>query len=92
VKREVRARDGDRCTYVSPDGTRCERRWQLELDHVVPVGKGGASTIDNVRLRCKSHNTLAAEEHYGRELMLRCRGRSPSRTGEPALAGESDRW
>jgi 5-methylcytosine-specific restriction endonuclease McrA len=36
VRRRVFERDGLRCTYVSPDGRRCEARSFLELDHVDP--------------------------------------------------------
>jgi 5-methylcytosine-specific restriction endonuclease McrA len=90
VRRAVWARDGGQCTYVSPDGKRCDCRWQLELDHIDPDAKDKVPTADDLRLRCRAHNILAAEEHYGRELMLRCRGRPTSRTGESALASESD--
>jgi len=90
VKRAVRARDGNQCTYVSPDGKRCECRWQLEFDHIDPDSKDREPTVDDLRLRCKPHNIFAAEKRYGRRHMLRCRGREASRTGESALAGESD--
>ena len=81
VRRAVWTRDGGQCTYVSPDGKRCDCRWQLELDHIDPDAKDKVPTADDLRLRCKAHNILAAEEHYGRELMLRCRGRAASRIG-----------
>jgi 5-methylcytosine-specific restriction endonuclease McrA len=89
VRRAVFDRDGGRCTYVSPDGHRCDSRWQLELDHVQPAALGGASTVENTRLRCKAHNTLHAEETFGREHMARRRRRPEARTAEGALAGES---
>ncbi|MEQ9504103.1 MAG: hypothetical protein RIT81_45020 [Deltaproteobacteria bacterium] len=50
VKRAVTERDGHRCTFVG-DGRRCSETERLEFDHVVPVAKGGRSTVDNVRLR-----------------------------------------
>jgi 5-methylcytosine-specific restriction endonuclease McrA len=90
VRRAVWARDGGQCTYVSPDGKRCDCRWQLELDHIDPASKDREPTVDDLRLRSRAHNILAAEEHYGRELMLRYRGRATSRTGESTLASESD--
>jgi hypothetical protein len=34
VRRRVFERDGTRCTYVSPDGRRCEAQSFLELDHL----------------------------------------------------------
>ncbi|MEM1415635.1 MAG: HNH endonuclease signature motif containing protein, partial [Myxococcota bacterium] len=69
VVREVWARDGGRCTYVSPDGRRCGETACLELDHAVPWAKGGASTTANLRLRCRTHNQLAAEALFGRRFV-----------------------
>jgi len=37
----------------------------LEIDHILPQAKGGASTVDNLRVRCRAHNRLAAEEEFG---------------------------
>ncbi|MGC3996861.1 MAG: HNH endonuclease [Anaeromyxobacter sp.] len=69
VRREVWARDGGCCSYVSPDGRRCCSRWQLELDHIDPEAKGGPPTAANLRLRCRGHNLWAAVQAYGREKM-----------------------
>ncbi|MGC3999667.1 MAG: HNH endonuclease [Anaeromyxobacter sp.] len=69
VRREVWARDGGCCTYVSPDGRRCCSRWQLELDHIDPEAMGGLPTAANLRLRCRGHNLWAAVQTYGREKM-----------------------
>jgi len=88
VRRTVLERDGGRCTYVSADGHRCGSRWQLELDHVRPAAVGGPSTVENLRLRCRVHNTLHAEETFGRERMARYRRRGETLTGESAIAGE----
>jgi 5-methylcytosine-specific restriction endonuclease McrA len=66
VRREVFARDGGRCTYVSDDGKRCEQRGFLELHHEEPFGRGGPATIANIRLLCRAHNQLLAERDYGR--------------------------
>jgi hypothetical protein len=69
VKRAVRERDGDRCTFVSEGGHRCESRKFLEFDHVNEVARGGGATVDNLRLRCRAHNQYAAERAYGAEFM-----------------------
>ena len=63
VRREVHERDGGRCTFVSPEGRRCEARHFLELDHVEPFAVGGAETVDNLRLRCGAHNRWAARRY-----------------------------
>ncbi len=66
VRRAVWERDGGRCTFVSDDGQRCEATRLIEFDHVLPVAKGGRSTPDNLRLRCRGHNQLAAEQAFGK--------------------------
>jgi hypothetical protein len=73
IRREVWSRDAGRCTFVSSDGTRCGSRWKLELDHEKPVALGGAATIENLRLRCRTHNLLHAEVVFGRLQMERYR-------------------
>jgi 5-methylcytosine-specific restriction endonuclease McrA len=66
VRRAVVERDAGRCTFVSPDGWRCSARGHLEFDHIVPFARGGRATLDNLRLRCRSHNALLAERVFGR--------------------------
>jgi 5-methylcytosine-specific restriction endonuclease McrA len=84
VKRAVRERDGDQCAFVSESGQRCSARSMLEFDHAEPVARGGAATVENVRLVCRAHNLYAAERAFGAEFMeQRRRGpryrRAPSR-------------
>ena len=73
VKRAVHQRDGDRCAYVGESGHRCGSPRQLEYDHIVPVAKGGRSSVENVRLVCRIHNQFAADQAFGREFMDRKR-------------------
>ncbi len=79
VKREVWKRDGGRCTFTSRAGHRCTSRSRLEYDHVLEVARGGESTADNIRLRCRAHNQFTAEQTFGAEHMRRKReeGRPP---------------
>ena len=69
VKRAVWERDGGRCTFVSESGHRCECRTRLEYDHVEPVAQGGQATAQGLRLRCRAHNQLEAEQAFGRDFM-----------------------
>jgi hypothetical protein len=69
ARREAVARDGMRCAFVSEDGRRCEETAFLELDHVVPVALGGASTADNIRVMCRLHNEYEAERILGRDVV-----------------------
>jgi len=73
VRRAVWDRDQGRCTFTSITGGRCRVRIYLELDHVVPVARGGKATVANLRLRCGSHNQLEAERAFGEEFMRRKR-------------------
>jgi 5-methylcytosine-specific restriction endonuclease McrA len=56
VRRAVWRRDGDRCGFISPTGVRCTATTFLELHHVRPYARGGASTVENISLRCRAHN------------------------------------
>jgi 5-methylcytosine-specific restriction endonuclease McrA len=69
VQRAVWQRDGGQCTYTNESGQRCGARVGLELDHIVPIARGGGSTLDNLRLLCRAHNRLAAEAEFGAAFM-----------------------
>ncbi len=83
VKRAVWQRDGGRCQAPLDGGGVCGSAHQVELDHVVPRGRGGPSTVENTRNLCKFHNDLAARQAYGDEWMNRfARGRRPPALGD----------
>jgi hypothetical protein len=83
TRRDVFERDGQRCTYVAPDGRRCGARAFLELDHAHPRALGGRNDADNLRVRCRAHNQLWAEETYGRKHLDEIRHfRQRKRAGE----------
>lgn len=87
VKREVAARDDDRCTFVDAQGHRCEERAFLEFDHIRPVARGGmATSAEDVRLRCRSHNLHAAQQAFGKEFMNRKIADARRRRAERKLA------
>jgi len=43
----------------------CGSQRALQIDHIIPVAKGGGSTPDNLRLLCRSCNQRAAIEQFG---------------------------
>lgn len=49
LREVVFARDGHRCCM-------CQSRDKLEVDHVIPVSKGGQSKVDNLQTLCRSCN------------------------------------
>ncbi len=88
VRREVWKRDAGQCTWQNHDGHRCASTWKLELDHIVPAALGGPSTVDNLRLCCRTHNQLHADQSFGRAHMELFR-RDRHRTGEGTIARRS---
>jgi 5-methylcytosine-specific restriction endonuclease McrA len=68
-RREVFTRDEARCTFTDEQGQRCRETRNLELHHLKPFAHGGENVASNLTLRCSAHNSLAAEEDFGREVM-----------------------
>jgi len=48
------------CEYVSASGQRCRSRYQIQLDHVLPLAKGGGNEPGNLRVLCRTHNLSEA--------------------------------
>jgi hypothetical protein len=84
VRRAVSKRDGGRCAFVGTQG-RCDETGFLEFHHVNPFAMDGASTVDNIELRCRAHNQYEADLIFGGEGDSVVRERppaySPSTTG-----------
>ncbi len=70
VRRAVWHRDGACCTYMDGRGQRCRENSGLELHHLEPHARGGPATLENLTLRCRAHNALAAEQDFGRARIL----------------------
>jgi 5-methylcytosine-specific restriction endonuclease McrA len=66
VRRAVFERDGEQCTFTDAAGARCPSRTLLELDHADSRALGGSDEASNLRVRCRAHNALHAEEVFGR--------------------------
>jgi hypothetical protein len=71
VRREVFARDGEQCTFVDEQGRRCASRAFLALDHIESRALGGSNDAANLRVACRAHNGLHAEEVFGRKCVER---------------------
>jgi hypothetical protein len=76
VRRVVFERDEGRCTYADALGRRCAETHRVELHHLRAFARGGEHTEDNLTLRCHAHNSLAAEQDFGRQLIELARGAS----------------
>ncbi len=65
AKRQIMARDGLRCTYVSADRVRCTETKFAQIHHEHPWARGGDETPNNLRILCAAHNRLHAERDFG---------------------------
>jgi hypothetical protein len=83
VRRAVRKRDDDRCSFVDEQGRRCSERHRLEFHHRHPFGMGGDHSPGNVSLMCAAHNRYLAERDYGQAAIRRHR-REHARPGTAA--------
>ena len=72
VRRTVFLRDGGKCTYLDDSGRRCREMHRLEIHHLAPFALGGPPTPENLTLRCRAHNALAAEQDFGRDFIGAC--------------------
>ena len=68
VKREVWRRDGGQCAFAGPAG-RCTERGFVEYHHRTSFADGGATTVENLELRCRAHNAFEADRWFGSEVV-----------------------
>ena len=62
IRHEVFKRDGFRC--VECGATKEEKG--LEVDHIIPVSRGGADELDNLQTLCKDCNLAKKERIFKR--------------------------
>ena len=63
LRAAILQRDQNRCSYMSPaTSRRCESSHFLEVDHILPFAHGGKTEEANLRILCRVHNSLAAEQ------------------------------
>ena len=65
LRRSVAERDQFQCTFVSAEGFRCDCRCGLEYHHLVPVSRGGPTTVESVTLRCRVHHSHQTKLDFG---------------------------
>ncbi|MCB0349627.1 MAG: HNH endonuclease [Bdellovibrionales bacterium] len=70
LKAEVWRKCEAKCSFKAKgDSKPCGSRYRLEVDHIVPVAKGGKTEIENLRLLCQTHNLYEAKRLFGLEHM-----------------------
>ena len=66
VKKYIWNRDQGRCQFIdSETKKKCESQFALEIDHIQPFSLGGQTTVKNLRLLCRAHNSFVAKEAFG---------------------------
>jgi len=65
ARRAVFERDGEQCSFVDGEGHRCPARGFLEVDHVESRALGGSGQASNLRILCRAHNRLHADQVFG---------------------------
>jgi hypothetical protein len=68
---EVNRRDSGQCTYISPDGKRCECKRFLHFHHVKPVARGGENTVENLVTLCAAHHRLLHEKEESKNYFFK---------------------
>ncbi|WP_210415701.1 HNH endonuclease [Bdellovibrio sp. ZAP7] len=59
-RRMLLAKSNHHCEYVHGDGQRCLSKYQLQVDHKLPLAMGGTNDIQNFRILCRTHNLSEA--------------------------------
>jgi hypothetical protein len=59
-------KSGSRCDYVDPrTGRRCDCKFGLQREHIIPLAMGGTNELSNMQLLCRTHNDLRARQAFG---------------------------
>ena len=94
LRRTVYLRDGGQCTFVAPDGRRCDSTHRLELHHRVNHSTLGPDTVYNITLHCRAHNDLLARRDFGDAVIdarIEARRRHRPASGAPEASAAAGR-
>jgi len=64
VKANVVKRDSSQCQN-------CGSTHKVQIDHIIPIGRGGKSETNNLRLLCRNCNLRAGIQDFGLKRMKR---------------------
>jgi hypothetical protein len=75
VRCAVWKRDEGRCAFKG-SVMRCTETSDLNFHHVIPWAAGGATSVENIELRCRAHNVYEARQFFGEQYDERAKGAS----------------
>jgi hypothetical protein len=59
-------RAGSQCEFIDKKtARRCDCRFGLQREHVIPLALGGSNDLSNMQLLCATHNQLRARKVFG---------------------------
>jgi hypothetical protein len=66
LDRALWERAQSQCEFVDEQtGRRCDCRFGLQREHVIPLALGGTNDLSNMQLLCATHNQLRARHVFG---------------------------
>jgi hypothetical protein len=66
LDRALWERAQSRCEFIDEKtGRRCDCRFGLQREHVIPLALGGTNELSNMQLLCATHNQLRARKVFG---------------------------
>ena len=68
IRKAVWERDQGRCAFRSIKERGCTERRFLEFHHIIPFAWRGETTVDNIELRCRTHNAYEGDLIFGKVL------------------------
>ena len=70
LRRRIWHKANGKCQYQDAKSKRqCGSKFQLQIEHIHPVAKGGQNAEENLELICAQHNRLRAISKYGKSHM-----------------------
>ena len=65
LRAKIRAEAGDRCGYCLT--RQAYLPWTLEIEHIIPIAKGGTDDENNLWLACHTCNLHKSDQTHGRD-------------------------
>jgi 5-methylcytosine-specific restriction endonuclease McrA len=84
MRRQVWSRDQGRCAFIGAR-VRCAETRGLEFHHLTPFARGGPTSVENLALRCRVHNTYESERAFSAKAPVPVQGARAS--GHTILEG-----